>query len=102
MYMAFDCIESLSGETHGEILTLYGVRFNRNNFAVLSTEHRAHDYLLPMKKEQFEEFVVDVRKALADGKVGIRLTGGAVYRVRHGAILPMEDKLGLPYKVEAF
>ncbi|MBR5754607.1 MAG: hypothetical protein IKX97_02135, partial [Erysipelotrichaceae bacterium] len=66
------------------------------------TEHRAHDYLLPMKADQYAELIADVERCLAEGKTGIRITGGEIYRVRHGAILPMEDKLGLPYKVEAF
>ncbi|MCR5249166.1 MAG: hypothetical protein K6E50_01015 [Lachnospiraceae bacterium] len=102
MFLSFNCIEALSGEIHPEILTVYGVRYNRNNFAVLSTEHRMHDYLLPMKSDQYEEFVKELEKALAEAKTGVRLTGGEVYRVRHGAILPMEDKVGMPYKAEGF
>ena len=102
MYLSFSCIEGLSGESNQELLTLYGIRYNRNGFAVLSTEHRAHDYLLPMKADQYAELVGEIEKALAGAKTGLKLTGGSVYRVRHGAILPMEDKLGMPYKVEPF
>ena len=102
MYLSFTCIEALSGESNQEMLTLYGIRYNHNGFAVLSTEHRAHDYLLPMKADQFAELVSDITDALSKAKTGLKLTGGSVYRVRHGAILPMEDKLGMPYQVEPF
>ena len=102
MFFSFTCIEALSGESNQEMLTLYGIRYNRNGFAVLSTEHRAHDYLLPMKADQYAELVAEIEKVISVAKTGLKLTGGSVYRVRHGAILPMEDKLGMPYKVEAF
>ena len=102
MYFSFTCIEALSGESNQELLTLYGMRYNRNGFAVLSTEHRAHDYLLPMKADQYAELAEAIVEALSKAKTGLKLTGGSVYRVRHGAILPMEDKLGMPYKVEPF
>ncbi len=102
MYFSFTCIEALSGESNQELLTLYGMRYNRNGFAVLSTEHLADDYLLPMKADQYAELAEAIVEALSKAKTGLKLTGGSVYRVRHGAILPMEDKLGMPYKVEPF
>ena len=59
-----------------------------------------------MSKEEKQDKVFrvfeEIEKALAGAKTGLKLTGGSVYRVRHGAILPMEDKLGMPYKVEPF
>ena len=99
MYLTFDCTES-SGDNHREIATFFGIRYNRNGFAVLSTEHRAHDYLLPMTKEDYDVFSEELEKAIAGGAQIVRVTLGDVYRVRRGAILPMEDKLGVGYGVE--
>ena len=99
MFLSFDCLES-SGESHTEITTVYGIRYNRNGFAVLSTEHRAHDYLLPMTKEDYDIFSEELQNAAAKGAKIAKVTLGDVYRVRRGAILPMEDKLGVGYGVE--
>ena len=99
MYLSFDCMEG-SGESRTEITTFFGIRYNRNGFAVLSTEHRAHDYLMPMTKEDYDAFVRELQDAIASGAKIVKVTLGEIYRVRRGAILPMEDKLGVGYGVE--
>jgi len=99
MYLSFDCTES-NGGNHREITTFFGIRYNNNGFAVLSTEHRAHDYLLPMTKADYDVFSEELQDAIAGGAELVRITLGDVYRVRRGAILPMEDKVGVGYGVE--
>lgn len=99
MYLSFDCMES-NGESHREITTFCGIRYNTNGFAVLSTEHRAHDYLLPMTKADYDVFSEEIQNAIAGGADIAKVILGDVYRVRRGAILPMEDKLGVGYGIE--
>ena len=100
MLIEFLCQQTGNGIIHYEFSTFYGIRFNRNGFAVLSTEHSAHDYLLPMDDNSYESFVKELEHAIREGSRAVKISGDKVYRVRRGAILPLEDKRETNYRLE--
>ncbi len=102
MFFVFQCIDIDAGRnTSTEICSFYGIRYNVNGFAVISTEHRNHDYLLPMKLTQYESLASQLTESLKNGKNLVRLTQGSVYRVRRGAIIPMDNKGSGTYSLES-
>ena len=101
MFLIYDCIDVVSSKKTGEICTFRGIRYNANGFAVLSTEHSQHDYLLPMSQDAYLVFFEQTTELIRENVRGIRLTGAPVYRVRRGAMLPMDDKTSCRYQVSA-
>lgn len=100
MFIEYVCHDT-TGETFSELATFYGIRFNRNGFAVLSTEHSAHDYLLPMSAEHYKVFLDKLTATMNQNVSVIKITKGMIYRVRRGAMLPLDDKRNNEYDVEA-
>ena len=102
MYIIFACLSSFESDlVTTEVSTFYGIRYNRNGFAVLSTEHSNHDYLLPMDVRHYQLFMEELEKAITLNPCGVRITGDKVYRVRRGAMLHLEDKRGSLYHIES-
>ena len=97
MFVTYSCIENGSNAQTCEIATFYGIRYNRNGFAVLSTEHKNHDYLMPMTHGGYLELQEKITKIIRNGSGGISITGAPVFRVRRGAILPMDDTFSAHY-----
>ena len=91
----------MTGEIFSELATFYGIRYNRNGFAVLSTEHSAHDYLLPMSGEHYTAFLEKLTSIMNNNVSVVKITKGMIYRVRRGAMLPLDDKKNNEYDVEA-
>ena len=61
MYIIFACLSSFESDlVTTEVSTFYGIRYNRNGFAVLSTEHSNHDYLLPMDVRHYQRFMAEL------------------------------------------
>ncbi len=100
MFIEYVC-HDMTGEIFSELATFYGIRYNRNGFAVLSTEHAAHDYLLPMSGEQYSIFLNKITTIINNNFNVMRVTSGMVYRVRRGAMLPLDDKKNNEYDIEA-
>jgi len=88
------------GEERNELATFYGIRYNRNGFAVLSTEHKAHDYLLPMRDEEYKKVLNEFTDAIKKGANILYVTNGYVYRVRRGAMLPFDDNTVSKYEIK--
>lgn len=90
MYLKFNCFsENDAYET--EICSFYGIRFNKIGFAILSTEHEKHDYLLPMDEEAYEEFLSLIAEEIASGTEIAAISGGPVYRVTKGSFTHLRD-----------
>ena len=85
MLLKVTCI-SEDGTNGIEICTLYGIRFNKQGFAVLSTEHEKHDYLVPMKEDAFNILCKTYIECAKEGANVIELVGGSVYRLRKNAM----------------
>ena len=101
MFILFSSLSSFESDlVTTEISTFYGIRYNRNGFAVLSTEHSNHDYLLPMDVRHYQAFMAELEEAVRKSPGGIKITGDKVYRVRRGAMLHLEDKRGSVYHIE--
>ena len=100
MFVEYSC-HDMTGEVFSELATFYGIRYNRNGFAVLSTEHAAHDYLLPMSGDHYKEFLEKITEVINNNFNVMRITRGKVYRVRRGAMLPLDDKKNNDYDIEA-
>ncbi|MCR5717020.1 MAG: hypothetical protein K6G23_09265 [Lachnospiraceae bacterium] len=94
MFIEFACFDVSSDSEYTEICCFYGIRYNRQGFAVLSTEHRAHDYLLPMNRENYDRLEKEISDALTGQHLVLQ---GTVYRVRRGAFLPVEKKVSQVY-----
>ena len=101
MFLIYDCIDVGSSKKTGEICTFRGIRYNVNGFAVLSTEHSKHDYLLPMSQDAYLVFFEETTELIQENVPCIRISGAPVYRVRRGAMLPMDDKTSYRYHVSA-
>ncbi len=101
MHVIYLCNDHDNETVNEEMASLYGMRYNRNGFAILSTEHKNHDYLLPMTKERFQAFIAEFREMLKTEAGACEITGGQVYRVRRGAILHVERLMHPVYHVEA-
>ena len=90
MFLKFNCLSEGNTEST-EICSFQGIRFNKIGFAVLSTEHVRHDYLLPMDMSTYDNFLKLLEKAIA-GDAGIaEVTGGNVYRVVKGSFLNVKE-----------
>lgn len=100
MFIEYVC-HDMTGEIFSELATFYGIRYNRNGFAVLSTEHAAHDYLLPMSGEHYKVFLNKLTGIMNNNVSVVKITNGMIYRVRRGAMLPLDDKKNNEYDVEA-
>ncbi|MCR5788279.1 MAG: hypothetical protein K6G83_00175 [Lachnospiraceae bacterium] len=99
MFIQYSC-HDMTGEVCTELASFYGIRYNRNGFAVLSTEHAAHDYLLPMSVDSYKKFLDKLTGLInTDAKV-IKISRGMIYRVRRGAMLPLDDKRSNEYDLE--
>ncbi len=94
MFIEFVCRDVSSDSEYTEICEFRGIRYNRQGFAVLSTEHSNHDYLLPMDRPNYDRFEKEVYDALDQKCLVVQ---GPIYRVRRGALLPAEQKVGQVY-----
>ncbi|MCR5627987.1 MAG: hypothetical protein K6F99_11745 [Lachnospiraceae bacterium] len=97
MYLSFTCVD-VNGEINREICSFQGIRFNINGFAVLSTEHNVHDYILPIDNEHYTVLINNLENLIKTGPSIIRLAKGKVYRVRKNAMLPLDDKKEREYE----
>ncbi len=101
MFIKYECTDAGSSGTTTEICTFYGIRYNRNGFAVLSTEHSHHDYLLPMSFQEFVRFSDKIAAFINKGEKILSISGSPVYRVRRGAMLPLDNTDLLVYDVDS-
>ncbi len=69
-----------------EICTIYGIRFNKQGFAVLSTEHEKHDYLIPMTEESYLVLCQSYISCVKGGAKVMELVGGSAYRLRKNSM----------------
>lgn len=94
MFLKFRSVDGLkqeNGEMPSEICTFEGIRFDAEwNFAILSTEHSAHDYLMPMEKDTYTEFVEQLytmaAMCLMRPGIMVRIEGSPLIRVKHGSM----------------
>lgn len=90
MFLKFNCFAENNTEEI-EICTFYGLRFNKIGFAVLYTEHKKHDYLIPMDSEIYNKFLKSVEKMIdSDVKIAY-LKGAHVYRMAKGSFFNVKD-----------
>lgn len=90
MFIKFNCFSEGNTEST-EICSFQGIRFNKIGFAVLSTEHVRHDYLLPMDMSNYDSFLKMLEKSIACGSNIAEITGGNVYRVVKGSFLNVKE-----------
>lgn len=90
MFFKFNCLSEGNSEST-EICLFQGIRFNKIGFAVLSTEHVRHDYLLPMDMTTYDSLLSMIEKAIACGSNIVEVTGGNVYRVVKGSFLNVKE-----------
>ena len=100
MFIKYECTDAGSSGTTTEICTFYGIRYNLNGFAVLSTEHSHHDYLLPMSFQEFGRFSEKIAGFINKGVKILSINGSPVYRVRRGAMLPLDNTDLLVYDID--
>ena len=92
MFIRFTTVNKLAGEdASSEICTFDGIRYEQEaEIAILSTEHIAHDYLLPMKKGVYEAFARKlyemISETIKNPGLMIVITGSPVLRVKHGSL----------------
>ncbi len=101
MHVVYYCHDHDYDTVSQEISTLYGIRYNRNGFAILSTEHKNHDYLLPMTKEAYQAFLEEFRQQLKENAPAVEITGGQIYRVKRGAIIHVERLAHTAYHLQS-
>ena len=112
MLLKFKAVEGAQHEEEDavdEICTFEGIRYdNDSNFAILSTEHMRHDYLIPMSREDYDSFVKDLYSyaAMCLMKPGtmVSIEGDPLIRVKHGSLTRWERnaKLGFKLSCEQF
>ena len=90
MFIKFNCLAEGNTEST-EICLFQQIRFNKIGFAVLSTEHIRHDYLLPMDMSAYDNFLKMLEKSIAVGANITEITGGNVYRVVKGSFLNVKE-----------
>ena len=90
MFIKFNCFAEGNTEST-EICLFQGIRFNKIGFAVLSTEHIRHDYLLPMDRSTYDNFLKMLEKSIAASTNILEVTGGNVYRVVKGSFLNVKE-----------
>ena len=90
MFLKFNCFSEGNTEST-EICLFQGIRFNKIGFAVLSTEHVRHDYLLPMDLSAYDNLLKTIEKAVAGNARIAEITGGNVYRVVKGSFLNVKE-----------
>ncbi|MBQ9360705.1 MAG: hypothetical protein IJT96_06685 [Lachnospiraceae bacterium] len=92
MLIRFKTVNGKPGEEPvSEICTFEGIRYEQEaEIAILSTEHRAHDYLLPMRKAVYEKFVDTlyntISRAMKNPGLMVEIRGSSVLRVKHGSL----------------
>lgn len=92
MFIKYTTVNKLAGDdASSEISTFEGIRYEQEaEIAILSTEHVAHDYLLPMKKGVYEVFVRKlyemISETIKNPGLMIVITGSPVLRVKHGSL----------------
>lgn len=90
MFIKFNCLSEGNTESV-EICSFHGIRFNKIGFAILSTEHIRHDYLLPMDISAYDSFLKLLEKAIASDAKIVEVTGGNIYRVVKGSFLNVKE-----------
>ena len=101
MFIKYECTDAGSSGTTAEICPFYGIRYNHNGFAVLSTEHSHHDYLLPMSFQEYGRFSEKIAVLIDKGANILSISGSPVYRVRRGAMLPLDNADLLLYDIDS-
>ena len=92
MFIMYSTVNRLGEEDASkEICTFEGIRYEPDaEIAILSTEHIAHDYLLPMTKSTYEMFVRKlydmISQTIKNPGLMIVITGSPVLRVKHGSL----------------
>lgn len=90
MFLKFNCFAEGNTESV-EICLFQGIRFNKIGFSILSTEHVRHDYLLPMDRSAYDNFLKMLETAIAADVKIAEITGGSVYRVVKGSFLNVKE-----------
>ncbi|MCR5099788.1 MAG: hypothetical protein K6B41_00375 [Butyrivibrio sp.] len=76
-----------------EICQFKGVRYNNYGFAIIETNHKNHDYVVPMDKENYAKLEGIIRNCILNDKQFIHFEG-PVYRrkIAAGAFNSGKDK----------
>ena len=93
MFLKFDSVDGIHQGIEmaaTEICTFEGIRYDAElNLAILSTEHSAHDYLMPMTHENYAGFVETLytmaAMSLMRPGLMILIQGSPLIRVKHGS-----------------
>lgn len=91
MFIMYSTVNRIGEDASKEICTFEGIRYEQEaEIAILSTEHTAHDYLLPMRKGAYEAFVRKlydmISQTIKNPGLMIVITGSPVLRVKHGSL----------------
>ena len=91
MFLKFNARDGSKKENSPEICTFEGIRFDADSeFAILSTEHRSHDYLMPMDRDTYDIFAAKlydtVSRTLMHPGAMAEIVGSPLIRVKHGSL----------------
>jgi len=85
MFICMVCQDNTE-KTITEICEFHGIRYdNRYKTAVISTEHKHHDYVVPMTETKYEQLVSEIAFSMKEAKL-IYLKNGVIFRCRKGEI----------------
>lgn len=105
MFIKFNATDGVKKEYSSEICTFEGIRFDIDTeFAILSTEHTSHDYLMPMTKDVYEDFAFELYNAAAKSLMHpgsmVEITGTPLIRVKHGSLTQWDKTEEYVYKLK--
>ncbi len=84
MLLRITCVDPLDNEIT-EICSFHGIRYDKmNRSVVLSTEHTNHDYVIPLEEDGYRMLVVELERAIEEGRSIVSLEEGKVFRCRRG------------------
>ncbi|MCR4903548.1 MAG: hypothetical protein K6A23_11870 [Butyrivibrio sp.] len=83
---------------HLEICEFYGVRYNNYGFVVVETNHKNHDYVIPMDEENFKRLELTIRNYIVN-EVRFFHLEAPVYRMKIGAVAFNQDKAKKEWKI---
>ena len=106
MKIKFNVIEHPADKPLPEICTFDGIRYDKESkLAILSTEHEAHDYLMPIATEEgyihlCEKLFSFMSKSLVRQGLMVIISGSPLYRVKHGSKTVISNPGDYKYQVD--
>ncbi len=83
-----------------EICQLYGLRYNNYGFCVIETNHKNHDYVIPMDEENYTRLELTIKSYIVKGAQFIHLEA-PIYRMKIGGVAFNQDKAKKEWKISA-